>query len=342
MELLSPEAREKATQLGDRLCCYDPKTGDVRYESAKWESVRSDSHNVVAKAGSDLWVQGSPARVTGDGDAVFGCGAAAALDIRGALQRMVDFLASQLCAALPAAEFWLVSRVDVTGNFLLGSSSEVKQALSILRGVEGGRYRVSSQAGDTVYWGGKSKLRKGKAYAKGPHLKYLMLQRNYNGRIYTEKEIAFAQNILRLELTLGREWFSRNPWKGVTPEMLKEEWESYFLRMIGGAEVSADCDVRDRIFEAARTLEMWVDKKTGEVRYGSAGMAAAAHGCWVMIQSQGWERAREMYSKSAWYRHMQFLHAAGLADADISAGRVVQLRRRIIEAQQVHSWADAA
>jgi II/X family phage/plasmid replication protein len=342
MGLLTPEAREKATQLGDRLCCYCPKTGDVRYESAKWDSVRSDSHQVVAKAGGDLWIQGAPGRVCGDGDSVFGCGAPAALDLVGSLQRMVDFLAGHLGESLPPAHLWIVSRVDVTGNFLLGSLGEVQQALSILRGVSGGRYRISSQAGDTCYWSEKSKLRKGKAYAKGPHLRHLMKQRSYSGRRYSETEIEYANKILRLELTLGREWFARNPWKEVTAEQLSTEWENYFFRMIGGAEVNADCDVRERIFAAAAAIEISVDRKTGEVRCGSQGMAAAAHGCWVMIQSQGWERAREMYSKATWYRHMKFLHAAGLADADISAGRVVQLRRRIIEAQQVHAWPLAA
>jgi II/X family phage/plasmid replication protein len=328
---MTPEITEKGRALGDRVCCYCPKTGDVRYESSKWDSVRSDSHQVVAKCDGQLWVQGSPARVSGDGDSVFGCGAAAALDVSGALQRMVDFLAAHLGVALLPAHFWVVSRVDVTGNFLLGSLAEVRQALSILRNVEGGRYRISSQAGDTCYWSQTSKLRKGKAYAKGPHLRYLQTKaKTYNGRTYSEHELQFADRLLRLELTLGREWFARNDWRSVTAEQLTAEWQSYFFRMIGGSEISGDCDMRQRIIEAAKALGK------------SEGRGRAAFGCWTMIKAEGWEKARDCFASRTWYQHLQILHAAGLADADISAGRVVQLRRRIIEAQQVHSWADAA
>lgn len=326
MDMLSPEAREKARGLGDRVCCYCPKTGDVRYESSKWDSVRSDSHQVVSRASSDLWIQGSPARVVGDGDTVFGAGASRALDVVGALRRMVAFLAGQLECALPDADYWIVSRVDVTGNLLLGSLADVRTALSILRGVEGGRYRVSSTAGDTVYWSNQSKLRKGKAYAKGPHLRHLLQKQTYTGRRYEESELKFAERLLRLELTLGREWFARNPWKEVTAQRLRVEWEEYFGRMIGGAEMVEDDDLKTRIIKSA----------------DSEGKGKAAYGCWLMIQNEGWERARESYSKTSWYRHIQILRAAGLRDADISAGRVVQLRRRIIEAQLVTSWASAA
>ncbi len=326
LELLTAEARDKVRQLGDRVCCYCPKTGDVRYETSKWDSVRSDSHQVVARAASDLWIQGSPARVIADGCTVFGAGASAALDLVAALDRMVAFLESVVGVDLPPARCWIVSRVDVTGNLLLGSVEEVRSALSILRGVEGGRYRVSAQAGDTVYWSNKSKLRKGKAYAKGPHLRHLIKQKNYTGKPYNENEITFAQKLLRLELTLGREWFARNPWLQVTAEQLKSQWDEYFGRMIGGAEVTADSDLQEKIMAAAP----------------SQGQGRAAFGCWFMIQIEGWERAREFFSKPTWYRHMKILRDAGLRDADISAGRVVQLRRRIIEAQLVTAWPIAA
>lgn len=309
--------------LGDRVCCYCPKTGDIRYESAKWESVRSDSHQIAIKAGSDLWIQGSPARVIGDGDAVFGAGAAASLDIGACVDRMRSFVAGQLVADLPRSG-WIVSRVDVTGNLELDSLAEVRQALSILRNVEGGRYRVSQQAGDTVYWSHLSKLRSAKAYAKGPHLAYLMKSPKYNGRVYNPQEIAQANRLLRLEMKLGREWFARNPWHEVSADRLRQEWNMYFERMIGGSEMEADCDMQARVIAAAP----------------SEGKGKAAYGCWVMIQREGWERAREFYAKTSWYRHLGILRAAGLRDADISVGQVVQLRRRIIEARQVGSWSD--
>lgn len=325
LDRLSPEARAAALEIGDRIVRYCPKSGDVRYESSAWESVRSDSHQIACRVGSDFWVQGSPARVIGDGDAVFGAGASQALDIAGCVTRMANYISGQLGVQLPAAHHWIVTRVDVTGNLQLDSFAEVKQALAILRDCEGGRYRVSQQNGDTVYWSNRSKLRAGKAYAKGPHLAHLMKKPDYSGRLYSPEDITAANKILRLELKLGREWFARNPWSTVTPEQLRQEWKAYFDRMIGGTEMASDNDIQQRVIDAAPT----------------EGKGKAAYGCWLMIQSQGWERAREMYSKTTWYRHLQILRDAGMGDADISAGRVVPLRRKVMEARMVSNWSEA-
>jgi hypothetical protein len=76
--------------------------------------------------------------------------------------------------------------------------------------------------------------------------------------------------------------------------------------------------------------------------YASAateGQAKAAIGCWALIKAYGWEKAREMSgSKCTWYRNLKVLRAAGLSDADLSAGNVVPFRRPLIQCQQVESW----
>ncbi len=326
LELLSPESREKALLLGDRIARYCPVTGNVRYETSAWESIRSDSHQISVKVGaSGFSIMGSPARVTGDGDAVFGSGASARLDLPACVDAMRVFVQAQTGIALPAdISLWIVTRVDVTGNLLLGSLEQVRDALRILRDCEGGRYRVSQQAGDTVYWSHSSKMRSGKAYAKGPHLSYLMQTPKYTGRQYSSADIEAASSLLRLELKLGREFFSRTDWQQMTPDNLTAQWQDYFSRMIGDSEVKTDTDLKARILAAAET----------------EGRGKAAYGCWLLIQSEGWERARESFNKATWYRHLKVLRASGLGDADISAGRVVPLRRRIFEARLVTNWRD--
>ena len=55
--------------------------------------MRSDSHGVAFQVGSDrLRFQGSPARAIGDGDAVFGAGAARASDVGGCVEAMCALL----------------------------------------------------------------------------------------------------------------------------------------------------------------------------------------------------------------------------------------------------------
>ena len=76
---------------------------------------------------------------------------------------MVAFASTHLGIWLPDhPEVWIVSRADITQNIMLDSLSDVRVALRYLRECEGGRYRVSQQAGDTVYWSHRSRLRKGR------------------------------------------------------------------------------------------------------------------------------------------------------------------------------------
>lgn len=324
----TPEEWSELRMHNDRVLRFCPRTGEQRWESAAWDSIRSDSHQLSFRIGSDaLWVQGSPARIIGDGDAVFGSGASAALDVRGCVERMAQFAFEQF-GLTPRAHVtdWQVSRIDVTGNLLLGSLEEVRTALRVLRDVEGGRYRVSQQAGDTVYWSHRSRIRKGKAYAKGPHLAAMQKQKNYTGRTYTPAEMAQANRLLRMELTIGaqslREERLGKPWHELTNGDLFEAWEEYFGRMVGDVEITNDATLKERVMAAAPT----------------EGQGKAAYGCWAMIKAEGWERAREMFAERTWYRNLKILRAAGLGDADFSAGRVVEFRRRVLDAKLVESW----
>ena len=90
--------------------------------------------------------------------------------------------------------------------------------------------------------------------------------------------------------------------------------------------MEADNDLQERIIAAAKT----------------EGQGRAAYGCWVMIQNEGWERARQFFSKTTWYRNLKILRSAGLGDADISAGKVVPLRRRFMEARLITDWSQIA
>lgn len=324
---------------GERVQCIDLATGEVKWEKAGWESIRSDSHALVFRVGTDaLWLQGSPARVIGDGCNVFSSGPSAALDLPGCLRSMVGMFCRQLSVLIPTdPQLWKVSRIDVTQNLLLPDLASVRAALAVLRGCEGGRYRVSQTAGDTVYWSQKSQLRSGKAYAKGPHLTYQLKNRKYKGPDYTPSKIEKANRLLRLELKLGGQWFrerSKHKWFDLTPELIRAEWESYFSRMIGDAAMQKDDDVKTRIYSVYLKDQDGAPVKIKDTQ------ARAAYAMWLLIHSHGWQVTRDTTSKSTWYRNLKILHAAGLGDLDISHGKVVHFRQKIIEAQRVNSWSD--
>lgn len=328
MEKVPAHLWGRLVMLTDRIMRYCPRTGEQVWETSAWDSIRSDSHQIAFRVTGDaVLIQGSPARVCGSGDSVFGEGPSASLDLVACLSRMAAFVSGQVGVDLPQDPLsWKVTRVDVTGNLLLDDLAGVRVALRVLRDCEGGRYRVSQQAGDTVYWSHLSRLRSGKAYAKGPHLDYMMGKKDYTGRQYSDFEKDLADRLLRLELKLGNQWWLRlgKPWYTVTAYELRMQWREYFERMIGDADMKTDGDVKARIMAAAAT----------------EGRGRAALGCWALIQSEGWEKARECFNKSTWYRHLKVLHAAGLGDADISAGKVVAFRQKILTCQLVESWDD--
>ena len=129
--------------LGDRVRRYSPVTGEVSWEVTAWDSVRSDSHQIVYRMSSDaLWIQGSPARVCGDGCTVVGSGVSSALDLVGCVQRMAAFLSPAIGIDLTrfftteCLSKWSVSCVDVTSSIFLPALSDVRVALSYLRGLE--------------------------------------------------------------------------------------------------------------------------------------------------------------------------------------------------------------
>jgi hypothetical protein len=334
LEHLAPEVRDYLRTMTDRVCRYNPRTGEVEYDTGAWDSVRSDSHQLALKVGSALYIQGSPARLFDpSGLNVFGPN-----DLLECARRMIWAVSVQIGHGLPPVQsvdsrgraLWTVTRVDVTRNYVLGSLADVRSALSVLRGCEGGRYRVSQQAGDTVYWSHRSRLRAGKAYAKGPHIRYQMQR----GQIpqQPDDDLALYDRLLRLELRLGSQWWRRwadgpsgyRPWWDASPDILLSCHDDYFGRMIGDVEIAAMSDISERVYQVAP----------------SEGQARSALACWAVIQSMGWQSARDTYPPRTWYRHLRILRDAGLSDSDLSAGRITELRRRVLDLVEVSSLAE--
>ncbi len=337
----SPDVWRKLQSFNDRIIRYNPVSGEHIWETAAWDSIRSDTHGISYRVtGDSLHVQGSPARCIGTGDAVIGEGASRDLDLVGCHRPMISLLKEALeidmsdCPNFWLPACWRLTRVDVTSNLILEDLPAVRQALQILRNCEGGRYKINQQSGETIYWSKNSKLIKGKAYSKGPHLKYLLKTKDYNGYQYTQDQLDKADRLLRLELTLPsqfwRELADRTPykhWIKVPDILLREKWHNYFDRMIGDAEMNPQTDIKQKLIENAKT----------------PARGKAAYGCWLLIKNEGWEMAKESFSVTTWYRHLRLLRSIGLSDSDISTGTVVPLRRdKILLAQHFTSWSQVA
>lgn len=299
-----------------RVLCLDAD-GSIEWEALRWECLRSDSHRVHVRAGSCLEIVGSPARAMGRHN-VFGSS-----DIAECAAAMIRLVGRVLGLVLPAAgEPWTCTRVDVAENYDLGDLPAVLTALNWLRFAEGGRYRGRSAA-TSVYWGVKSSRLSGKAYAKGPHQRHQVKRGDVE---LSESELAACDRLLRLEVSLRRNYLrEHNPW-ALSPDDLRAVHSDYFAPLIGNCEVhDMDTDLLARLSAVAP----------------SEGQALAAWRTLALVSQLGPETAAASMPRPTWYRHRALLLRAGLSLADLRAGHVVPLRaRRLVLGEPVQSFSD--
>ena len=317
--LLDPQTVMKVAGGQDKIMRISPE-GKVKWAMPCRKNVRSDSHQITVCIASTLDIQGSPARTKGTQDNVFG-----EADPVNAFLDMVRFLSDTIEAPLPYDPArWKLTRMDVTANFDLGSLANVRQGLNYLRHVEGGRYQVKTAA-ETVYWSKSSRLRAGKAYAKGPHMRWLV-DRGYAD--LTPDQLSLVDRLLRLEMRLGAQFWRERAgrlWYEWSSEQLYEQFMVYFGQFIGKVEIVEVDNLLDELMKAAPT----------------PGLAKAAYRTWSLIQSHGVEKARELTTKATWHRHKRLLQDCGVSWADFHHRALVPFRHKtIVLSDPVRSWKD--
>ncbi|WP_331346821.1 phage/plasmid replication protein, II/X family [Cellvibrio sp. UBA7661] len=325
--LLDRDSMQRVLKDADRVQRINGLTGEVRWESAVREHIKSDDHNVTVNFGSRLQIQGSPARVTSSHN-VFG-----SLDIQQCAKDMIDFVAKHHSIFIPKnLKLWSCSRIDITQNFDMGSLAQAQQAIDYLKPLKCGRQKTSTY--DTsVIWGKGSTLHKGKAYLKGTQLRELVAKNN--ARV-SEVELLKADRLLRLEYTMARGLIHRlrenagMNWYDLTPEILLAHHSDYFSKFISTVEVVDMCNVLDKLL---------ANVGKGENQIPTEGRARAAYRCYTDIRMNGYHIAKETYGRSAWYTHVKNLGTIGLVAADLQPINVVPLRRRqIVLDQPISSW----
>lgn len=294
------------------------------------DALRSDTPGLVWMLQSDgkqdfLVIGASPASLQ------FGLNVFGSCDIKACATVLIRHAAKSLHAVLPGYTSWQCRRVDITGNFALPGVSEVKQCLRQLCLADGGRRKASNASGgDSVYWNAKSDLTKGKAYHKGPQLAHLVKK----GVLEVEPALlSLADRILRLEHTRGARWFRRlaesgRAWFDLSVSDLEALFVEFFGRVVDGVEVR-DMDRHEllRLIETANAT--------------TPGRALAAYHLYVSIRTYGFEVMKESTPPRSWYRHLKMLRQAGISDADLQQGNVLQFKPvRIVLAQPVQSWDD--
>lgn len=295
------------------------------------DQLRSDSEGLFWQVNGDgvqyyLCVGASPASLEHQGVNVFGSD-----EINHCVKVLINAASSAISAVLPHPDLWQCRRLDITANYDLGSSAQVKQALRLLLGTDAPRRRTNSDSsgGDTVYWNPKSDLKSGKAYDKGAHLRF----HQRKGKINVSDEILDkADNLLRLELKIGSRWFRRlydagHTWHLLTPAVLRRHHHDFFKTLIGDNVIEVN-DMGTLLHELLKVCP-------------TEGRANAAHCAWALIKTLGYTHTEKMMGRSTFQRHLKYLRAAGLSSADLCAGTVLQFRQRaLVLHEPVMAWSD--
>lgn len=296
------------------------------------DALRSDTVGICWMVQNDgeieyLSIGASPASLE-HGINVFG-----SADVQHCAKVLIEHARKALQAtSLPAMWFWQCNRIDVTGNYVLPDAQSVKQALRQLSLADGGRRKATCKrrGGDSVYWNPTSDLAKGKAYHKGPQL--AMLRRK--GKVECPDDmVTMADRLLRLEHTRGARWFRElrklgKNWFDLTVSELEKLYMDFFGRVVGGVEVTdmARHELVKRIQDANGITE---------------GRANAAFTTYRNIRQDGFDVVKGYMPPRTWFLHLKHLRAAGICDADLQMGNVVQFKPvRIILAQPVSCWDD--
>lgn len=328
---LGHQIHERVLACVGKIQCYDPD-GALSWEKSSLDvdKLRSDTVGLMWQVQGDgkqqyLVIAGSPASIQ-HGVNVFG-----SLDIRAGATVLLRLACRALRAVLPPLEQWQCRRIDITGNYLLPDSDTVKQALRMLMVSDGSRRRAGSQAkgGDSVVWNPTSDLSKGKGYHKGPQMRFLVKK----GKVQASEEmLSAADRLLRLEHTKGSRWWRRfeetgGKWWQLTAWELWQEFKGFFGRLVQGLEVK-DMDRIETI------------KAIRDANDISLGMAESTFTTLRNIKEDGFDVVKGFMSERTFYRHLRYLRAAGITDADMTTAKILPFRPiRIVLAEPVGSWA---
>lgn len=146
----------------------------------------------------------------------------------------------------------------------------------------------------------------------------------------TEEVLTLADNLLRLELKLGARWFRRlheagHDWQTLKFSALEYQHREFFSKLIGDSAIEVN-DMGTLLLELEKVCP-------------TKGRALAAHRTFALIKTIGYTQTKDSMPKTTFYKHCEFLRAAGLSSADLCAGKVLELRKRsLVLAEPVTSW----
>jgi len=231
-----------------------------------------------------------------------------------------------LCGKYPAIgdmidiQYARITEIDITYSVRIPFEAHRQGLLDVLRSTSKGQTRNRGDAyQSTVYFGSKtSRLRKIKVYLKGPELEREIEERKRRKLPLPGSDVVTtAQDLVRFELTLKRNWFERRnisvylfdfiEWLDSDYSQIRkvynEGMKDLFSALCGEVvTVTSDKDVMTAI-----------DRVHGETR----GKTARLMGFYQALKSVGYEMLKTQYPARSFRRYVSDLEAAGFSRAHL-------------------------
>ncbi|MGE5470589.1 MAG: phage/plasmid replication protein, II/X family [Bacteroidota bacterium] len=346
VNMLPPSLQERLYENMDSVACLklDGKgnPSEIRWEQKRlnFDALRSDSEGLYFTCSyvgliAYFYIGASPASLANP------CNVFGTLDIKEGAEILLSRARRAFQCFLAPAEDWEMTRLDITGNYAFPDFAMVKTCLRTLLSTDSARRKATSakNGGDTVLWAPSSDVKAGKAYHKGPHLRYLQKK----GQIdISEEQLALADRLLRLEMKIGSRFFRdmqnfrKHPffgrhWTTFTGEELADLHRGFFGPLVEGVEV--------RDMGRVEMIE-----RIAELNGITQGRARAAFKTYSDIKEYGLDEVKASMPERTYYLHKKYLVQAGVSDSDLIAslpGNILPFRPvRIVLAQPVASWED--
>jgi II/X family phage/plasmid replication protein len=215
-----------------------------------------------------------------------------------------------------------VTEIDITYSVKVSGHENRTALIDVLRHTSKGQTRNRGDAYEsTVYFGSRrSRLKRIKVYLKGPEiLRDIDQRKRKKMTLPTDQVVQQAQDLVRFELTLKKDWFERRGFSVSVYDFVRRFGDDpALMRAVyndGMADLFKAMDGEVMTVTSDRKVMELLEQVHGDVR----GRPARLMGFYQGLKSVGFDALKATYPKRTFQRYLSDLEACGFGRAHLCA-----------------------
>lgn len=223
--------------------------------------------------------------------------------------------------------------LDLTKSIIVPNKQHRLALIDYMKSISKGQTKTQGEAYETTaYFGSKnSRLKKIKIYLKGPEVERENKDRKRRKKpLILDNEVKLAENMVRIESRLMREWFDRRRIPTNLKKLIKrieqqpDLLNDCYKESISDLMKSMEGDAMTILNDDQVLQKLHCEYK--EIR----GKANRAFGVYQAIKGVGLDRYKKQLPRNTFYTHINMLKQAGFSHADLcnlhKPNNVIQIR----------------